>query len=272
VLVAKLGRAPAALCLFLSLGILCALTSAPGLASTIPLDEFTTAGYSYYLAGQADWGPGNGTTWNAGKTIPPRIDDVTTLLGTKRTLTVSIEDPDTAPPTGMSGVIGVEPGTGLSVFRMSTAGPNPGHAAILYGTSTTDVDLTAQGNNRLRLRFLNVDTGDGASLPLKVVVTGTDNTQYTYDNSTVPLTEQSGVSYYDVFFNSTAWSGLPSGGTFATLTKAKSVEFIFNATSVRNVDFALDSIQLVPEPSAVVLLGALAACAGLAVVWRRRRK
>jgi hypothetical protein len=65
---------------------------------------------------------------------------------------------------------------------------------------------------------------------------------------------------------------LPSGGTFATLTKAKSVEFIFNATSVRNVDFALDSIQLVPEPSAVVLLGAFAGCVGLAVVWRRRRK
>ncbi len=132
----------------------------------------------------------------------------------------------------------------------------------LLNSRLLNLDLTDGGtNDRLEIEFLTVDAP--ASLGLDFVIT------LTSPGGTAVLAElipESGLPAVHV--SPFAAFAADPGFSFSDVD---SMEFSFNGSGVADVDFVIDRIRAVPEPSTLTLilagLGGLGAC-----IWRRNKR
>ncbi len=138
---------------------------------------------------------------------------------------------------------------------------------ILTNSEQLNTYLTDGGtNDAFVFDFISLDAGsDRTSLDLRITVNGPDGRWAVY-KGTIPETHE--AFQHRVEFTDVGWEIIG----VAPFDAATSVTFTFNDpdAAVMNVDFELDSISTVPEPSTLVML-ALGCLIG-AGVRRFRRK
>ncbi len=121
-------------------------------------------------------------------------------------------------------------------------------------------DLVMGGNGKINLDFLFLDAGNATSVSIDVLAT--DSVGFaTFSGS---IGESAGAFSYSIPFA----SFVPAGG-FGSFASINLLAFRINGLGTPNVDFELDQIKAVPEPSSLALAGL--ALAGLVVAARRRR-
>jgi hypothetical protein len=176
-------------------------------------------------------------------------------------------------PIAAAGVIGYDSVYDVGLLQIATFGEAGTRVVVQYDGLDDDpeaklfdagllggLDLTDGGtNNAIELRFFSIDAGDDATLRLKVSVQGnggSDSIEYDIAESTAPSVFSVPFSDFDA-------------GLFSSVD---SITFGFNdlIEPVPNIDFELDSIQAVPEPSILAMLSGLGALAVLTGVWRRQ--
>jgi hypothetical protein len=228
-------------------------------AGTIVIDNFDspTAGDLFFTSSDPNFGIGSGTVI---KTVAPGV------IGDERELLVDVQGQ--AIPISAGGLVGFDPVLAMGVMQVATAGPTPTLFALKYDGFEDEagllVDLTDGGeNDEFVIRFLSVDGGDypqGLSLAINVSDGGIVTALY---NDFVP---DSGSAFdYTVKFSDFT----VTGGT-SPFDRAASVTFVINAAGAPNVDFKLDFIATVPEPSTAVLL--LIGGVVLSLGWKQRRR
>jgi hypothetical protein len=245
------------------------LTFAPGAnAAHIMVDSFDhPVAEAFFVPGVPPWGSGEPAAIQQPELPDPILDGI--IGGQRDVLIDMVGDPL---PISAAGMIGYEAVYNLGCLWIATFGDagtcvvvqydglddDPGDA-ILDAELLGGLDLTGGGTNyAIKLRFLQIDAGDGTALKLKVSVQGSggsDSVEYDIPESSAPSTFSVPFSHFDA-------------GLF---TSVDSITFAFNdlPAPVSNVDFEVDSIAAVPEPSTFALLaiGALAVTVGW---WRRR--
>jgi hypothetical protein len=155
---------------------------------------------------------------------------------------------------------GASPGTAATIQYdgpdADVVGPP---AALVNADGLGGIDLTAYGD-RFALSFLGIDGGGAQTTGISITVHSPGGTSSTLVD-TIP--DSAGPSVY---------TSLPfaSWVLAADPTNVSAVEFRLNWAGVADVDFELDKISIVPEPSAIALCAAGLACL-LAYVWRRRK-
>lgn len=132
------------------------------------------------------------------------------------------------------------------------------------------VDLTSGGtNDHLRLAFEYL-APEADVMNLEVKVFG-DGGQATFDSSPADVPKSPAAAFdYNVPFS--AFDVLPLGTD--PLANAERIEIVFNnpvGGPVSHVDFALDAIEAVPEPSTLALLSLAMAMIAVGARARRRR-
>ncbi|MBN2473996.1 MAG: PEP-CTERM sorting domain-containing protein [Pirellulales bacterium] len=255
--------------LAIGLFFVCALVVNPAatLANTIVIDSFDNPnpGTNFFVPGLAPWGSGN-----------PFLnkDTVVGVLGGERDILVQVVG--TPLPISAAGIIGYEPVYGNGVLEVGTYGRAGTRVTAQYDGVDMDssgalvdakglgpVDLTDGGvNDRLQLAFNSVDGGNALALGLAVTAVGAGGTPTTV-NLLVP---ESGTPFvYDIPF-----AAFPVNvfGSVESLT----FEFNNSGTPTPNVDFELDSVVAVPEPSTLVSLSALGALLVVVGTWRWRKR
>ena len=237
--------------------VLAFLTYAPSLhAGTITIDSFDypNPGDVFFTPGAPPWGTGNPTFIS--RTGFPEGE----VIGDKRDIYVEVKGDPT--PSSAAGIVGYESVYQEGILKLSTGGEPGTYLIAQYDGMVGDPqDLTDGGtNDRLRLTFDNVDAGDGSELALKVTVVGTSGSAV----FTGTVAEAVSSTNRDILF--TEFSD-PS-----VFSSVQSIAFAFNdlETPVSNVDFEVDSIEVVPEPSTLVLLFGFGAF--MLVAWSRRKR
>lgn len=189
----------------------------------------------------------------APEAIGQQRDLLTTVIGTPLPIAAAV-------------MVGYEPSFDAGILAFATFGfGDLGPASYLSvrydGTdaagSLANVDLTGDGtNDAFSLRFLGVD----APLPVTVTVSGPDNTSAVFHGVTADINAP--------FTFPIPFASFTGDDTFGNVT---SIEFVFNgpAAPIQNMDFELDSIRAVPEPSTLALLFG---CGAFAVIARTRRR
>jgi hypothetical protein len=170
-----------------------------------------------------------------------RQDSGAGILGGQRDLVVDVLGPSN--PISANGFVGTV-ALNNSKFNFATASGGAGSQGILqYDGVDIDTaalnnalglnaDLTANGNNGIRLDFDFLQVGAGATMPLNVIATSPGGTG-TF--STVVVANPGGFSLFVPF----AAFATVGAFTFADVT---SLQFTFNNTGVPDVDFQLDQI------------------------------
>jgi len=223
-------------------------------ADSITIDSFNHPldGTPFFVEGLAPWGNSD--------PFAHEDQNVLEVIGGERDILVDVVG--TASPISAAGIIAGPAG----LLQLATFG-GPGTRMIATYNGVNDVglggmDVTDSGaNNKFVLRFNSIDAGDADKLGLKVTVGSTGN-------------PPSSKSY--LVDESTGWLDryIPFSDFAADLTSVTSLEFAFNdlVAPVPNVDFELDLIEAVPEPSTLALLFALGAFVCVAGAWRRRKR
>jgi hypothetical protein len=128
-------------------------------------------------------------------------------------------------------------------------------AALVNAQGLGGVDLTPYGN-RFALSFLGIDGGGAQTTGILITVHaaggGSESIWQWIADSAGPSTFTSGAFPH--------WA----------LSNVSAIEFRINSLGAADVDFELDKISIVPEPSAMALCAAGLACL-LACAWRRRK-
>ena len=150
------------------------------------------------------------------------------------------------------------PGTAATIqYDGDDDDPDGPPAALTNFEGLGGLDLTVYGP-AFELEFLSIDGGQSQSSEIEIEVHSSTSTALftgTIDDSAGPTT-------YPVPF--AAFSDL---GVFNDVT---SIEFRINPGGAQDVDFELDTISIVPEPSAMALSALGLACL-LGFAWRRRK-
>lgn len=271
------GLFEAAICVLIVWSlVLCARTAT---ANTITIDAFTVPnpGEVFFLDPT-----GTGNTFVHQEPATPGAPDAAEILGGQRDVLVKVDG--TALPISAAGIIGYETVNNNGLLQVATFG-NPGSYVIAqydgrdvepdppgdYPDDAEDlglVDLTDGGaNDRFLLSFKSLDAGNVTALTLGVKVVGNTAQETLYRN----VTESSVPFDVPILF---------SGFSTTDLMKSvRSLTFEFNTpfaptlnAPVPNVDFELDSIEAVPEPSTLAMLLALGVSVVLTGVWCRRKR
>lgn len=127
------------------------------------------------------------------------------------------------------------------------------------------LDLTPYGLV-FALDFLNADGGQQQSTGIEIEVHSSTNSvtyQGAIDDSGSPFT------YSAPFADFRDASDLSDPSVF---TDVASIEFRLNHNGADDVDFELDAISVVPEPSTLAMLAAVGLLGLLIFVWQRRRQ
>lgn len=221
-------------------------------ADSITIDSFNdpVVGTPFFVEGLPLWGNSD--------PFAHEDKNVLEVIGGERDILVDVMG--TASPISAAGIIAGPAG----LLQLATFGV-PGTKMIATYNGVNDVglggvDVTDSGaNSKFVLRFNSIDAGDAVKLDLKVTVGSTghppSSKSYTVDEST---------GWLDRY--------IPFSDFAADLTSVTSLEFAFNDLAVPNVDFELDLIEAVPEPSTLALLFALGAFVCVAGAWRRRKR
>jgi len=210
------------------------------------------------------------------------------LLGAERDVFVEVCGPPMAISAG--GIVAFDPDSQLGLLQIATFGEAGTTVTVQYdGPDTLDsvegglvnayglpeLDLTCGGgNDGFLLHFAGTDGVEPDGLDIRVLATspapdGIDKRVAVYTgycpNSYLP---------YDVFipfseFVVAGEAGEDPLSAKEVLSSVDSVTFEFNGHATPNVDFELDYISVVPEPSALMLLGLTA---GLLVIMQCRRR
>ena len=132
-------------------------------------------------------------------------------------------------------------------------------AALINAQALGGVDLTVYGD-KFALRFLGIDGGDAQVTGISITVHSPGGFSSTLLDV---IPDSAGPSTY---------TSLPFAAWVITAdpTNVSAIEFGLNPFGAADVDFELDKISIVPEPSAMALCAAGLACL-LACAWRRRR-
>jgi len=150
------------------------------------------------------------------------------------------------------------PGTAATIqYDGDDDDPDGPPAALTNFEGLGGLDLTLYGP-AFELEFLSIDGGQAQSSDIEIEVHSSTSTALflgTIDDSAGPTT-------YPAPF--AAFSNL---GVFSDVT---SIEFRINPGGAHDVDFELDTISIVPEPSAMALSALGLACL-LGFAWRRRK-
>ncbi len=130
------------------------------------------------------------------------------------------------------------------------------------GDPDTGFNLRAGGNDRLVLNFASTDGVDPRGLQVGIVATSPTGGSLSWwgyaVNSSTPTT-------LSVAFTEFTQQGSADFGAIDSLL------FFFNADGIPNVDFALDRIAAVPEPSTLAMLGLGIAVFAAYGFYRRKR-
>ena len=201
------------------------------------------------------------------------------IIGGERDVLVEVLG--TAGPLSAAGMIGYESDYyDAGIFQLATYGEPGTKATLQYdGSDPSDIgdgvlddvgllpsataDLTDSGaNDRFVLRFVSSDGVDPQGLDMKIIAEGKDAS-----NNSITLTYWGYVADNDQPFTHTVlFSDFTQSGV-ATFGNVNSLMFLFNLDGTANIDFALDAIKAVPEPSAWALLGC-----GIALAFCRYRR
>jgi len=156
---------------------------------------------------------------------------------------------------------GSSPGTAATIqydgLDADIVGPP---AALVNAQGLGGVDLTAYGD-RFALRFLGIDGGDAQVTDISITVHSPGGFSITLFDT---IADSAGPSTYTS-------PPFASWVVAADPTNVSAIEFRLNYSGAADVDFELDKISIVPEPSAMALCAAGLACL-LACVWRRRKQ
>ncbi len=161
-----------------------------------------------------------------------RNDTGSGILGGQRDLTVNVLGPSN--PISANGFVGLV-GASNGVFNLGTASSGPGTQVImLYDANGVGLltNLTAGGNNNLRLDFNFLQVGTGSTMDMKIVLTSPGGTA----TFTTNVTENGGAFSVIVPFAS-----FSTVGAF-TFSNVSSAQFSFNNSGVQDVDFELNDI------------------------------
>jgi hypothetical protein len=219
-------------------------------ASTITIDSFNypndPSGTEFYVPGKAPWGSGN--------PFDHKDPGVLEVIGNERDTHVEVVG--TPMTISASGIIGYEPLYDNGVLWLSTGGPAGTFVRVVYdgadGLGLGGIDLTDGGSNNLfRFGFVGeFDPGGSTSLALTITVDGQGGGSTSVQTQ---IPDQPAPFDFDVPFADFSNPGL--------LSSVKSITCTLNdpLAPVSGVDFELDYIKAVPEPSTIALLSALGA-------------
>ena len=210
-------------------------------ATSVRIDDFELPFVGdYYLVGLED---SNHTG------VVDYTDTTGSIVGGNREVQIDVDG--IAEPLLAYGVVGFDHGLSMGILQAFTQ-YEPGTKFTLLYDGTIDspmrVDLTDDGsNNALVFAFNSTNGGDdGAMLDLTVTLTNFIGQTTTYEglvaNSIMP-------DPYEVLFSE---FDSTDASYFNDVT---SIEIAFNSDATPCVDFELDSISAVPEPSAYIMLG-----------------
>lgn len=199
------------------------------------------------------------------------------ILGEEREISISVSiklDPESVVAAGVIGVDrNVFDGNGTFMFGSQAFGgqPNSGSVVTLTYDGLSEgegelgsVDLTDGGaNTDFALRFTGSDGAVPEGLDVEISAGSSLGGIFTYSGY---IPNHSDPFEHFIPFSEFTAQGDASFSTIDTLT------FKFNGDRTPNVDFSLDIVTTVPEPSSVAMFGfGLAVFLG-GVVWRRRRR
>ena len=237
-------------------------------AAHIMVDSFDNpVAQTFFVPGVSPWGNGEPATIQQPEIPDPALAGI---IGGQRD--VLIELLADSLPMSAAGMIGYEATYDVGYLQIATFGEAGTCVVAQYDGRDDDpddslvdaeslggLDLTGGGTNyEFKLSFPSIDGGDGTTLKLKVSVEatgGSDSVEYDIPESNTPSIFSVPFSDFD-----------PS-----LFSSVKSITFAFNdlPEPVSNIDFELDCIEAVPEPSAFALLAVGAVL--IAVSWWRRR-
>ncbi|MCC7083437.1 MAG: VCBS repeat-containing protein [Pirellulales bacterium] len=170
-----------------------------------------------------------------------RQDSGLDIIGGQRDMRVDVLG--TPNPISANGVVGMV-SMNHGVLNLGTASSGVGSeltlqydgvdvdSAALTNALGLSVDLTADGNQGIRLDFNFLQVGSGTTMPMSIDATSPGGSA---SFSTLLTQDPSGFSVFVPF------ASFSTVGAF-TFTDVTSLEFAFNQTGVRDVDFEIDQI------------------------------
>ena len=210
----------------------------------------------------------------------------TDIIGNERDMLVEVLGP--SGPISAAAIIGQEPEIHKAgVLQVATCGSSPTRVTLqydgvdlddpinkkLHNAQSLSVDLTDGGtNDRLVLRFISSDGVHPQGLKIGVQVTGAPDPHKPAELVTLKHWGYVADSNRK-FEHSIKFTEFGAQGS-AVFGNINSLMFLFNTdaagVSMPNIDIVLDAIDVVPEPSVLVLLGCM--FVGFAVYGYRRRR
>jgi len=158
------------------------------------------------------------------------------------------------------------PGTSVTL-QYDGFDPPGASGAQLFNVRNMTIDLTDDGlDSQLLLKMFSSDGADPAGLDLQITATNPTLGSTTLATPHFIPNEVAPFEYVVPFSDFTT----PTPNTF--FRQIDSLTFVFNGDGTPNVDYEVDSISTIPEPSVLWLLGGSVLAAAVAVRWRRRRR
>ncbi len=178
------------------------------------------------------------------------------ILGGGRSVTIDV--------VGAASLVSAAGSIGDGNFSSNTGTPGS-IITLLYngaaGLGMGAADLVDSGNNKLVLDFVALEAGIGTAMGIDVtIVSGAGSAGFVGS-----ITESASPFTYEIPYS----SFLASGG-FGGFGAVDSITIVLNPAGASNVDFTLDGIRSVPEPSTLAL--AALGLSGVVCLAGRRRK
>ncbi len=181
------------------------------------------------------------------------------------------------------GTLGHDPNSGIHALQMVTSGVAPTVATLQYsglhspgpGSPLASlvnmhdlgdglgIDLTNGGtNDRFLTNFLSVDAVPTSGLEMAITITSPGGKTST---ANVIVPNSPNEFDFSVPFNLLVGNASP--------TEVDSITFVFNGANLTtNIDYKLQTLAVVPEPAAGILMAMAAGALGLAAPGLRRRR
>jgi len=194
--------------------------------------------------------------------------DPTEILGGEREILLTPFDSSPPPLLSIAASAAVGVDSGIAPEGALQVATQQAHSAMVTLTYDGEesaglggVDFTDGGTNN-RFVFTFEWVAAVGSLDAKVTVTDTEGRQASQSDAFVDV---AGTTEYTVFFAD--FSGDP-GTSFENVD---ALEIVFNTALTPQIDFALESIKIVPEPASWALLATALSALGLYRCGRRGR-